>query len=441
MVADEQEENMADDEWGPRDGSDAHTVPSSASGGATSAASPPMSTGVEAEPPPPSGSNGGAGPAPAVPRAAVILLSTGATVIIVAGMYAAAWLAAPLLLALVIVIAVYPIKNWLERRGWPAWATVLALIVVIYGSLVALTGFLVASVSQLAALLEQNAAKSQQLVASVTAQLAKLGIDPTQSKNTAGSADLSKIAGQIGSVLSGLGSVLSSLLFILALMLFLTAESGGTSRRMAMIAAERPHMIKALDGFVSGTRSYLVVTAVFGLIVAVLDTGALYILGIPLALLWGVLAFITNFIPNIGFIIGVVPPALLALLTGGWQLALSVVVVYCVLNLVIQSLIQPRFVGDSVGLSATVTFLALLFWAWILGPLGALLAIPATLLVKAILVDSDPRTGWVEALLGAEPSTPKEPKAAKKHPKDHRRNGRAHPDAEAAAPVTTPPMA
>jgi predicted PurR-regulated permease PerM len=182
-----------------------------------------------------------------------------------------------------------------------------------------------------------------------------------------------------------------------------------------MIGQERPHMITALNGFVHGTRNYLIVTAVFGLIVAVLDGAALAIMGIQLALLWAVLSFLTNFVPNIGFIIGLVPPALLALLTGGWQLALAVVVVYCVLNMVIQSLIQPRFIGDSVGLSATVTFLALLFWAWVLGPLGALLAIPVTLLVKAILVDSDPRAQWVEALLGSEPAVPKEAKRARKH--------------------------
>ena len=105
----------------------------------------------------------------------------------------------------------------------------------------------------------------------------------------------------------------------------------------------------------------------------------------------------------------------MALLTGGWQLALAVVVVYCVLNMVVQSLIQPRFIGNSVGLSATVTFVALLFWAWVLGPLGALLAIPVTLLLEVFFVDSDPRAGWVEALLGSEPSPPKEPKPAKKH--------------------------
>jgi len=350
-----------------------------------------------------------------LPRGVVILLGAAAAVISIVGMYAVSWLIGPLLLALIIVIAVTPIQGWLRRKGWPAWAATLSLVVVIYGTLVLLAVFLVASVSQLGALLAQNAGKAQQLVASLTAALAKVGIDPTQARSTAGSADLSKLAASLGGLLSGLGSLLGSLVFILALLLFLTAESGGTARRMAMIGNERPHMIAALEGFVHGTRNYLVVTAVFGFIVAVLDGVALAIMGIPLVVLWAVLAFITNFIPNIGFIIGLVPPALLALLTGGWQLAVAVVVVYCVLNMVIQSLIQPRFIGDSVGLSATVTFLALLFWAWVLGPLGALLAIPVTLLVKAVLVDSDPRARWVEALLGSEPSPPKEKKRARKH--------------------------
>ena len=371
----------------------------------------------------------------ALPRGVVILLGAAAAVVTVAGMYWVSWLVGPLLLALVIVISVYPIKTWLESKRWPTWAAVMSLLVVIFGSLVALTAFLAASVSQLGALLAENSGKAQQLVASLSAQLTKLGIDPTQSLNAARSADLSKLAGPIGAVFSSVGSILSGLVFILALLLFLTAESGGTARRMAMISKDRPHVVTALAGFVRGTRSYLMVTAVFGLIVAVLDTAALAIMGIPLAVLWGVLAFITNFIPNVGFVIGLLPPVLLALLTGGWQLALAVVVVYCVLNLVIQSLIQPRFVGDSVGLSATVTFLALLFWSWILGPLGALLAIPLTLLVKAVLVDADPRARWVEALLGAEPATPKTKKDEQTwHLRRHARNGHRSQRTDLAAP-------
>jgi AI-2 transport protein TqsA len=161
-----------------------------------------------------------------------------------------------------------------------------------------------------------------------------------------------------------------------------------------------------VQGFTSGTRTYLIVTTVFGLIVAVLDTAALWIVGIPLAFTWGVLSFITNFIPNVGFIIGLIPPAVLGLLIGGPEKMIVVIAIYGVLNFVVQSLVQPRFIGDAVGLSITVTFLALVFWAWLLGPLGAILAIPLTLLGKTLLVDIDPLAGWADALLR---STPKEP--------------------------------
>ena len=151
---------------------------------------------------------------------------------------------------------------------------------------------------------------------------------------------------------------------------------------------------------------------------------ALWIIGVPLAGLWAVLSFLTNFVPNIGFLIGLVPPALLALLTGGVTEMLVVIGVYCVLNLVIQSLIQPRFVGDSVGLAMTTTFVALVFWAWLLGPLGALLAIPLTLLFKALLVDVDPTARWANALAGSLERPPRPPR-------EHRRR-RQTPSADPA---------
>ena len=192
-------------------------------------------------------------------------------------------------------------------------------------------------------------------------------------------------------LLASISGLASNFVFLLALLLFLGVESGGASDRLASIAVDRPRITEALAHFAWGTRQYLLVTTVFGLIVAVLDWIALAILGIPLATTWALLSFITNYIPNVGFIIGVVPPALLGLLTGGPQLMLIVIVVYCVLNFVVQSIIQPRFIGDAVGLSVTVTFVALVFWAWLIGPLGAILAIPLTLLSKALLVDVDPR--------------------------------------------------
>jgi predicted PurR-regulated permease PerM len=143
-----------------------------------------------------------------------------------------------------------------------------------------------------------------------------------------------------GGLLASISGLASSFVFLLALLLFLGIESGGASDRLASIGVDRARITEALAHFAWGTRQYLLVTTVFGPIVAVLDWIALAILGIPLAITWALLSFITNYIPNIGFIIGVVPPALLGLLTGGPQLMVIVIVVYCVLNFVVQSIIQ-----------------------------------------------------------------------------------------------------
>ena len=121
----------------------------------------------------------------------------------------------------------------------------------------------------------------------------------------------------------------------------------------------------------------------------------------PLAFTWGVLAFVTNYIPNVGFLIGLVPPALIALLDGGVGPAIAVVIVYVVINIVVQTLIQPRFTGDAVGISPTVAFLSLIFWAYLLGVLGALLAVPATKFVKSMLVDHSTSGQWFGAFLNS----------------------------------------
>ena len=148
------------------------------------------------------------------------------------------------------------------------------------------------------------------------------------------------------------------------------------------------------------------VTALFGAIVGVLDTGALWLIAVPLPLVWGFFSFITNFIPNIGFVIGVIPPSLLALLESGWQEMVLVILVYSVLNVTIQTFIQPRFVGNTVGLSAEMTYMSLVVWTFLLGPLGALLAVPMTLLMRAFFIDADPRAAWAGPLIDAQVDYP-----------------------------------
>jgi AI-2 transport protein TqsA len=338
------------------------------------------------------------------PRGLILLLGIAAAVIAVAGMRATAWLIGPLFLALMIVIAAHPVQRWARRRGWPVWAATLALIVVVYAGLLALAAVLFVSVGQLATVLPQYSAQFDAMIDGLKKTLAGFGVGPAQIQSATQGISLNSVANAVGGILAGISGLASVIILVLALLLFFIADAATFDKRLDSIAGDRPHIVGALDTFARGTRNYLFVTTVFGAIVAVLDTAALAIMGIPLAILWGVLAFITNYIPNIGFIFGLIPPAVLALLTGGWSLFVIVIVVYCLLNAIIQSLIQPRFIGDSVGLSATVTFVTLLFWAWVLGGLGALLAVPLTLLAKALLVDIDPGARWADALLRSDPA-------------------------------------
>jgi AI-2 transport protein TqsA len=339
------------------------------------------------------------GPASGLPRALVVLLCAAAAVVVFAGVQAAAWLIAPTFLALIIVIALSPVASWLRRRGWPGWLTTLVLVVCVFGALGFLAVGIIVSVAALATKLPEYAANATNVADSVTSWLAKFGVGTDQLRQAADSLDLSKISGLLSALLSSIAGLATGLAFLLALLLFLSIESSGVGDRLLSITADRPRIGVALERFATGTRRYLLVTTVFGFIVAVLDSIALWIMSVPLAVTWGLLAFITNYIPNVGFIIGLIPPALLALLSGGPDLMLAVIVVYGGLNFVLQSLVQPRFIGESVGLSTTVTFLSLAFWAWLLGPLGAILAIPLTVLVKVLLVDIDPSARWADALL------------------------------------------
>jgi predicted PurR-regulated permease PerM len=347
-------------------------------------------------------------PPSTLPRGLIVLLGLAGAVVAIAGTKAFAGIIGPVFLALMLVVGVQPLGDWLQRKGAPKWVAVISTLTAVYLILLGLVAALVVSIAQLATLLPQYTDKADELIANVQDQFAQMNIGSEQVEKALSSIDLGKIIGLVDDVLLGLLGVFSNLFFILALLIFMAMDASSFGERMRAVAYSRADIAYAFSSFASGTRSYLIVSTVFGLIVAVIDAGALWAMGIPLPILWGLLSFITNYIPNIGFVIGVIPPALIALLEGGPTLMLWVIVVYSVINVIIQSVIQPKFVGEAVGLSVTLTFLALVFWGWVIGPLGALLAIPMTLLAKALLLDIDPSTRWANALITGSPPSAEE---------------------------------
>jgi predicted PurR-regulated permease PerM len=338
----------------------------------------------------------------------LFLLGLAAAVVVVAGLKSFSGTLGPAFFALVLVITFHPVQTWMLRHRVPRVISIISLLVVIYLLILGLAAALGLSIARLAILLPTYSAQFNRLVGQGTDLLEKVGVGQSQINSALSNFNVTSLLGVAQTVAGGLTSSLSDLLFILLLLFFLAADAAPFPGLLARAGRDRPQLVGALIEFASGTRRFLVVSTIFGGIVAVLDVITLWILGVPLALLWGLLALITNYIANIGFVIGVVPPALLALLASGPTTAVIVVIAYAVINFIVQSLIQPKFVGDAVGLSVTLTFLSLVFWGFALGSLGALFAVPLSLLVRAVLVDANTRAHWLLPLIAGNAADPHE---------------------------------
>jgi AI-2 transport protein TqsA len=340
------------------------------------------------------------------PFALTMLVGAAALTIALAGARAIADIVGPVILALVLTISLHPIRIWLEQHRLPEWAASVALLLAAYLVLGLLTLALIVSVAQLAELLPQYTDQLTAVVTNAGNTLKSFGVQQEQINAVVNAIDPGQLVTLAFTLLASTLGVLSNLFFLIVLLFFMAFDTDSTRRSLAVLGTRMPDLAAALSSFARGARGYMGVAAGFGFIVAVLDGVALAIMGVPGAFVWAVLAFVTNFIPNIGFVIGVIPPALIALLDGGPGLMIAVIVTYSVINFLIQSVIQPRVVGDTVGLTALFTFMSLVFWTWVIGPLGALLAVPLTLLTRALLVETNPRLGWALPLIAgkAEPT-------------------------------------
>ena len=326
------------------------------------------------------------------------------------GLYLIKDLFAPAFFALTLVVTVRPLVSWMARHHVPRVLAATVAILLIFVFVVLLFAALAAAVAQLVDTLPQYAPRFQAIWKQAETQLNGMGVDQSAVlKQVNNILDASQLVSMAQAILGQLGSASAMLGVMAMVVVFLMFDTAKIEIRATALSVLKPGMASALVSFCESVRSYWMVSTVFGLIVAVINVLTLGYLGVPMAITWGVVSFITNYIPNIGFVLGVVPPAILGLVDSGPWTALWVVLSYTAANFVIQSLIQPKFTGDAVGLNTTTTFLCLLFWSTVIGALGTILAVPLTLFVKALLIDSDPRARWVGIFLSAGDSPVRDP--------------------------------
>lgn len=329
-----------------------------------------------------------------------ILLTVAAFVVVIAGMRAAVSIVVPFLLAAFIAIISAPPLFWLHRKGLPIW---LALMIVI--SSVFLIGFLISglvgsSLRDFSENLPAYEANLRQFIVSMVSWLESHKID------TAGLAvtklfDTEAAMKLVARGLNNLGKVLTNGLLILMIVIFMLIEASSLPVKLHAIFGDEKNALENFDKFISTVKQYMAIKTWVSLLTGLAVFIWLVIIGVDYAVLWGLLAFFLNYVPNIGSIIAAIPAVLLALIQLGFVKSVIVAAGFVVINLLVGNVIEPRFMGRGLGLSTLVVFLSLIFWGWVLGPVGMLLSVPLTMTAK-IALDSREETRWLALLLGPE---------------------------------------
>ncbi len=333
-------------------------------------------------------------------RTSQVVLTAAACIVIIAGMKASTVVLVPFLLSAFIAIIGAPPMFWLQRRRVPAVLAVFIVVLITLGFVV-LVGTLVGqSITDFTKDMPLYQGKIKAQTAVVLAWLAGLGID-TRSLALTEVFDPGAAMKLAATVLNGLGSVLTNGFLILMTVVFILLEAASFPAKLQAIKGTPEASLSRWEGFLNDVKQYMAIKTWVSLATGVLISAWAAILGVDYPLLWGLLAFTLNYVPNIGSIIAAVPAVLLALVQLGLFKALLTAGGYIVVNLVMGNVVEPRFMGRGLGLSTLVVFLSLLFWGWVLGPVGMLLSVPLTITAK-IALDSSEETRWIAVLLGPE---------------------------------------
>jgi len=329
----------------------------------------------------------------------VLPVSLAATVIVIAGLQAAGDMIILFLLAAFITILCAKPYCALRSKGLPSWLTIaimMSILVVVQAVFFSVVAKTFAEFSQD---LPTYQGKLNTAVMGLVSIANEHGIEVSSEfvkENLNPSVGLAMLTGLLGK----LGGMASKGFLILILVLFAIMEIGSLPHKMR--AAFEDSTIQKVQGFIETVRTYVGIKAISSAITGLLVYLFLLFMNVDYAILWGVTAFLLNFIPSIGSIIAAIPAILLTVVNGGLVDAAIVTIGYLAINIVIGNLIEPRILGKGAGISPLAVVLSLIFWGWVFGPIGMLLAVPLTVLIK-IGFETSESTRWIAIMLGPEP--------------------------------------
>ena len=331
------------------------------------------------------------------------LFASACFIIIVAGLKAGAAMVVPFLLSLTVAMIFAPLLQWFTRHRVPMALSVVLVVLLIVTIGLVIGGVAGSSANQFIADLPTYQERLRTLVDGLAAPLANYGIDiQHQLREQFDPAILFTFA---GTALSSLGNLMTNAFLILLTTLFILGEAAVFSDKLHLALGERNRVLPAFAKIGESINRYIALKALISLGTGVTIMLLLTLIGVDYPVLWGLLAFLLNFVPNIGSIIAAVPAVLLAVVQLGYVEAALTAASYFGVNTLFGNLIEPKVMGRRLDLSTLVVWISLVFWGWILGPVGMLLSVPLTMVVK-IALESVEETRWIAILLGSGRSAP-----------------------------------
>lgn len=327
---------------------------------------------------------------------ATAILTAASIVVVIYGLQAAQRILVPLLVALFIAVICTPLLHGMRRLRIPAGIAVFVIVAGIIGLLVLAGSFVSGSVADFTARLpfyEQQLNLKLANLASRFDQQVSIG-ELLAQVQPASPMEL------VANLFAGLQSLFANFFLIIFTVIFLLLEASTMPRKLQLVLAGSHATPDYFKNFTGSVQRYLGIKTIISMITGILAASLTAVVGLDFPLLWGLLAFLFNYVPTIGSLIAAIPPIALALVQFDVVQSGVIGVGYLILNVTIGGLIEPRVMGRGLGLSTLVVFLSLVFWGWVFGPVGMLLSVPLTMTAKIALESSD-RTAPIAILLGA----------------------------------------
>jgi predicted PurR-regulated permease PerM len=324
------------------------------------------------------------------------MLIVGASIVVViAGLRAGVTVLIPLILSAFLATVLYPTVAWMVARRVPSGAAVLLTTLIVLAAFSG-PGLIVQRAAQTFAVSAPE--YRADIERGVMPWLERLGISEADGPTWVSMIDPGAAFDLVRTLSSGAASLLGNTFIVLLTTAFILLETNNLRRRVPLALRLNPEQVAGAEQALVAVHHYLLIKALVSLATGLAVWLWLLLIGVEFPILWALLAFVLNFIPNFGSLLAAVPPALLALVRSGPTDMLAVLAGFVVVNLVLGSILEPRIMGRRLGLSPLAVLFSLIFWGWVWGSVGLLLAVPLTMVVKIVLEHSD--VPWLALLLG-----------------------------------------